>query len=59
MWRLWRDACSYATKAADLLHHVVYAVGAARLHTFRAAAQRPLPSSALRVLDAYLSEIAA
>jgi transcriptional regulator with XRE-family HTH domain/predicted negative regulator of RcsB-dependent stress response len=53
------DACSYATKAADLLHHVVYTVGAARLHTFRAAAQRPLPSDALRVLDAYLSEIAA
>jgi hypothetical protein len=53
------DACSYATKAADFLHQVVYAVGAARLHAFRAAAQRPLPSGALRVLDACLSEIAA
>jgi transcriptional regulator with XRE-family HTH domain/predicted negative regulator of RcsB-dependent stress response len=53
------DACSYATKAADLLHQVVYAVGAARLHAFRAAAQRPLPSGALRALDAHFSEIAA
>jgi hypothetical protein len=53
------DACSQATKAADLLHHAAYAIGAARLRAFRAIAHRPLPNGALRVLDAYLSEIAA
>lgn len=53
------DACSQATKAADLLHYAAYAIGAARLRAFRAIAQRPLPSGALRVLDLHLSEIAA
>ena len=53
------DACSQATKAADLLHHAAYAIGAARLRAFRTIAQRPLPNGALRALDAHLSEIAA
>jgi len=53
------DACSHVTKAADLLHQAVYAVGATRLGAFRVAAQRPLPSAALRVLDSYFREIAA
>ena len=53
------DACSQATKAADLLHHVAYAIGAARLRAFRAIAQGPLPNGAIRALDAHLSEIAA
>jgi transcriptional regulator with XRE-family HTH domain len=39
------DACSHATKAAELLHHAAYAVGALRLSAFRAAAQRPLLSA--------------
>jgi transcriptional regulator with XRE-family HTH domain len=53
------NACSQATKAADLLHHAAYTIGAARLRAFRAIAQRPLPNRALRALDAHLSEIAA
>lgn len=53
------DACAHATQAATLLHQVAYAVGAARLRAFRAAAQRPLPSSALRALDEHLTRIAA
>ncbi len=53
------DACSHATQAANLLHQVAYAVGAARLCAFRAAAQRPLPSRALRALDEHLTQIAA
>ncbi|MGH3824915.1 MAG: hypothetical protein ACRDRA_19075 [Pseudonocardiaceae bacterium] len=53
------EACSHATQAATLLHQVAYAVGAARLRVFRAAAQRPLPSGALRALDEHLTHIAA
>lgn len=53
------DACLFATKAADLLHQAAYATGAARLRAFRAAAQRPLPSEALRALDEHLTRIAA
>ncbi len=52
-------ACSHATQAAELLHWTAYAVGAARLHAFRTAAQRPLGSGALRALDGHLSWIAA
>jgi transcriptional regulator with XRE-family HTH domain len=52
-------ACSYATQAAHLLHQAPYAVGNARLHAFRAAAQRPLTSAALRVLDDHLARITA
>jgi hypothetical protein len=52
-------ACSHATKAAELLHQAVYAVGTARLRAFRTAAQRPLTSAALRALDDYLIRIAA
>ncbi|MGH8922383.1 MAG: helix-turn-helix domain-containing protein [Actinomycetes bacterium] len=52
-------ACSRATEAADLLHQAAYALGAARLRAFRAVAQQPLTSRALRVLDEHLSRIAA
>ncbi len=52
-------ACSHATQAANLLHQLAYAVGAARLRAFRAAAQRPLPSRALRALDEHLTQLAA
>ncbi|MGH2881197.1 MAG: hypothetical protein ACRDPA_00600 [Solirubrobacteraceae bacterium] len=38
-------ACFHATQAADLLHYAAYAVGATRLHAFRAAAQLPLRAS--------------
>ena len=51
--------CSHATQAADLLHQATYAVGAARLRAFRAAAQRLLNSRALRSLNEHLSRIAA
>ncbi|MGH3756114.1 MAG: hypothetical protein ACRDRP_26225, partial [Pseudonocardiaceae bacterium] len=51
------DACAHATQAATLLHQVAYAVGAARLRAFRATAQRPLPSGALRALDEHLTRI--
>ncbi len=53
------DACTHATQAATLLHQAAYTVGAARLRAFRAAAQRPLPSGALRALDEHLTQIAA
>jgi hypothetical protein len=53
------DACSHATQAANLLHQAAYAVGAARLRTFRTAAQRLLSSGALRALDGHLIRIAA
>jgi transcriptional regulator with XRE-family HTH domain len=53
------EACSHATQVATLLHQVTYAVGAARLRAFRSAAQRPLPSAALRALDEHLTHIAA
>lgn len=53
------EACSYATQAANLLQQIAYALGAARLCAFRAAAQRPLPSRALRALDECLTHIAA
>ena len=52
-------ACSYATQAAELLHHAAYAVGSARLRAFRTAAQQPLTSAALRTLDDLLTQIAA
>jgi transcriptional regulator with XRE-family HTH domain len=52
-------ACSHATQAADLLHHAAYAVGAARLRTFRTVAQRPLDDRALRALDEHLTRLAA
>jgi hypothetical protein len=52
-------ACSHATKAAELLQQAVYAVGTARLRAFRAAAQKPLTSGALRVLDEHLTRVAA
>jgi transcriptional regulator with XRE-family HTH domain len=52
-------ACSHATQAADLLHHAAYAVGAARLRAFRAAAQRSLNNRALRALDEHLTRLAA
>jgi hypothetical protein len=52
-------ACSHATQAADLLHYAAYAVGAARLRAFRAAAQQPLNKGALRALDEHLTRIAA
>jgi transcriptional regulator with XRE-family HTH domain len=51
-------ACSHATDAALLLHHAAYAIGADRLHAFRAAAA-PLNGRALRALDEHLSRIAA
>jgi tetratricopeptide (TPR) repeat protein len=51
-------ACSHATEAALLLHHAAYAIGAARLRAFRAAAA-PLNGKALRALDEHLSRIAA
>jgi transcriptional regulator with XRE-family HTH domain len=51
-------ACSRATDAALLLHHAAYAIGAARLRAFRAAAA-PLNGAALRALDEHLSRIAA
>ena len=52
-------ACSHATQAAELLHQAAYALGAANLRAFRAAAQRPLNSTALRALDEHLTRIAA
>jgi transcriptional regulator with XRE-family HTH domain len=52
-------ACSHATQAAELLYQATYAVGAGRLRAFRTAAQRPLNSAALRVLDDHLTRIAA
>jgi transcriptional regulator with XRE-family HTH domain len=52
-------ACSYATRAAELLQQPAYSVGTARLRAFRTAAQRPLPSAALRVLDEHFTRIAA
>jgi len=54
-----QDACSHATQAATLLHQAAYAIGATRMRAFRAAAQQPLPSSALRALDDHLMQIAA
>jgi transcriptional regulator with XRE-family HTH domain len=51
--------CSYATEAAKLLHQAAYAVGAARLRAYRAAAEGPLTSAALRTLDDHLNWIAA
>jgi len=53
------EACSHATQAATVLHQHAYAVGAARLRAFRAAAQLPLPSRALCALDEHLTQIAA
>ncbi|HET9257305.1 MAG TPA: helix-turn-helix transcriptional regulator [Pseudonocardiaceae bacterium] len=53
------NACSCATQAATLLHHVAYALGATRLRAFRAAAQGPLPGAARRALDECLTQIAA
>jgi transcriptional regulator with XRE-family HTH domain len=52
-------ACSHATQAAELLYQAAYTVGTTRLHAFRALAQRPLPSTALRILDDHLARIAA
>jgi transcriptional regulator with XRE-family HTH domain/tetratricopeptide (TPR) repeat protein len=52
-------ACSYATQAADLLHHFSYATGSTRLRAFRDAAARPIGSQALRVLDESLGDLAA
>jgi transcriptional regulator with XRE-family HTH domain len=52
-------ACTHATQAATILHHIAYAHGAARLRAFRAAAQQPLPSAARRALDEHLTHLAA
>jgi transcriptional regulator with XRE-family HTH domain len=52
-------ACSHATQAAELLHQAVYTVGTTRLREFRAVAQQPLTSAALRDLDDHLARIAA
>jgi transcriptional regulator with XRE-family HTH domain/tetratricopeptide (TPR) repeat protein len=52
-------ACSHATQAAELLHQAAYAVGTARLRTFRTAVQGSLANAALRVLDDHLLRIAA
>ncbi|MCA1673920.1 MAG: hypothetical protein LC799_17540, partial [Actinobacteria bacterium] len=52
-------ACSRATQAATLLQQAAYALGAARLRAFRAAAQKPLSGRALRALDEHLNHIAA
>ncbi|HEX2300445.1 MAG TPA: helix-turn-helix transcriptional regulator [Pseudonocardiaceae bacterium] len=51
-------ACSWATQAAGVLQQAGYALGVARLRAFRAAAQRPLTSRALRSLDEHLRRIA-
>jgi transcriptional regulator with XRE-family HTH domain/tetratricopeptide (TPR) repeat protein len=53
------NACTHATQAATLLHHVAYSLGAARLRAFRDAAQHPLPSAARRALDEHLPHLAA
>lgn len=52
-------ACSRVTQIADLLRQAAYAIGAAHLRAFRAEAQRPLDSRALRILDEHLTRIAA
>jgi ATP/maltotriose-dependent transcriptional regulator MalT len=52
-------AWSHATQAAELLQHAVFAVGIARLRAFRTAANRPLNGGSLRVVDEYLTRIAA
>ncbi|MGH3910744.1 MAG: hypothetical protein ACRDRM_07910 [Pseudonocardiaceae bacterium] len=52
-------ACSWATQAATVLQQAAYALGAARLRAFRAAAQQPFNGRALRALDEHLSRIAA
>ena len=53
------EACRHATTAADQLGRTPYAAGTARLRAFRAAAATPLGPQALRVLDEYLSHLAA
>jgi ATP/maltotriose-dependent transcriptional regulator MalT len=52
-------SCSHATQAADLLHRLPYATGAARLRAFRDAAARPIGPRALRLLDQCLGDLAA
>ena len=52
-------ACSRITQVADLLHRDAYALGVAHLRAFRAEAQGPLNSRALRVFDEHLTRIAA
>jgi tetratricopeptide (TPR) repeat protein len=54
-----QEACTHATQAASLLHQAPYATGAARLRAFRAAVAQPMKSSALRVLDEQLRQLAA
>jgi hypothetical protein len=53
------DAYSYATQAADPLHHAAYAVAAARLRAFHPVSERVPARGAVRALDAHFSEIAA
>lgn len=53
------DACTHATQAAGLLQQATYATGTARLRAFRAAAEQPISSPALRVLDEQLRQLAA
>ncbi|MGH4009788.1 MAG: helix-turn-helix domain-containing protein [Pseudonocardiaceae bacterium] len=53
------ESCRRATQAADLLHRLPYATGAARLRAFRDAAARPISPRALRLLDKCLGALAA
>jgi transcriptional regulator with XRE-family HTH domain len=53
------DACRYATVAAELLRRAPYAIGTARLRTFRAVAAHSIGPRTLRVLDEHLIQLAA
>jgi hypothetical protein len=52
-------ACSSSTRATELLQQAADMLGTTRLRAFRAAAQQPLSSGALRALDDHLARIAA
>lgn len=52
-------ACAHASDAAALLHQAPYATGTTALRAFRAAADRPLDTRALRALDQQLAHLAA
>jgi transcriptional regulator with XRE-family HTH domain len=52
-------ACFHATQAAELLQHAAFAIGTARLRAFRTAAHRHSNAGSLRVIDKYLTSIAA
>ncbi|HSV67962.1 MAG TPA: hypothetical protein VLJ59_18965 [Mycobacteriales bacterium] len=52
-------ACRLAAQAADLLGRTPYATGTASLRAFRATAERPLGTRALRALDQQLAHLAA